>query len=118
LINIIFVLLHYAGQAASTETTVHPANYGKNHGIPVAAPSKGHHHSMPVINTHGKTHGPPVVVPAKRKHHHAPANGEGMLPVPDSLHTCHYEPSTDNKATHEVMSRRTWYFSLKVSHRS
>ncbi|RCV27003.1 hypothetical protein SETIT_5G290900v2 [Setaria italica] len=64
--------------AVSTETAVHPANHGKNHGIPVAAPSKGgHHHSMPVNNTHGKTHGPPVVAPAKRKHHHAPANGEG-----------------------------------------
>ncbi|PAN28912.1 hypothetical protein PAHAL_5G186000 [Panicum hallii] len=63
------------GPAASPETAVHPANHGKDHGVPVAVPSKGiHHHSMPVNKTHGKTHGPPVVAPAKRKHPHSPAN--------------------------------------------
>ncbi|OEL23898.1 Receptor-like serine/threonine-protein kinase ALE2 [Dichanthelium oligosanthes] len=61
--------------AAFLETAVHPANHGKDHGVPVAAPSKGsHHHSVPVNKTHAKTHGPPVVAPPKRKHHHAPAN--------------------------------------------
>jgi hypothetical protein len=63
------------GPAASPETAVHPANHGKDHGVPVAVPSKGiHHHSMPVNKTQGKTHGPPVVAPAKRKHPHSPAN--------------------------------------------
>ncbi|CAO2178548.1 unnamed protein product [Urochloa humidicola] len=56
--------------AASPET-VHPANHGKDHEVPVAVPSKGsHRHSMRV----NKTHGPPVVEPAKRKHHHSSAN--------------------------------------------
>ncbi|KAG2591165.1 receptor-like serine/threonine-protein kinase ALE2 isoform X2 [Panicum virgatum] len=63
------------GPAASPETAVHPANHGKDHGVPVAVPSQGiHHHSMPVNKTHGKTYRPPVVAPAKRKHPHSPAN--------------------------------------------
>ncbi|XP_062206653.1 receptor-like serine/threonine-protein kinase ALE2 isoform X4 [Phragmites australis] len=61
--------------AASPETAVHPANHGKDHGVPVAAPSKGiHHDSIPVNNTHGKTHGAPVVAPPRRRHHQLPAN--------------------------------------------
>ncbi|KAL6839826.1 hypothetical protein ACP4OV_029636 [Aristida adscensionis] len=61
--------------AASPEAAVRPANHGKDHGVPVAAPSKGRHrHSLPVNNTSGKTHGTPVVPPQKRRHHHPPAN--------------------------------------------
>ncbi|XP_062219179.1 receptor-like serine/threonine-protein kinase ALE2 isoform X3 [Phragmites australis] len=61
--------------ASSPETAVHPANHGKDHGVPVAAPSKGsHHHSMLVNNTHRKTHEAPVVAPSKKRHHHSPAN--------------------------------------------
>ncbi|KQK09429.1 receptor-like serine/threonine-protein kinase ALE2 isoform X3 [Brachypodium distachyon] len=57
------------GAAASSATTLHPANHGKANGIPVAAPSKGRHrHSVPV-NTHRMNHGAPVVAPPKGRHH-------------------------------------------------
>ncbi|KAJ1285063.1 hypothetical protein BS78_03G252200 [Paspalum vaginatum] len=71
---------------ASLETAVHPAKHGKDHGAPLAAPSRGNQqHSMPVNNIHGKTHGPSVSAPAKRRHHHSSANntyvkGPGVSP--------------------------------------
>ncbi|CAL4947839.1 unnamed protein product [Urochloa decumbens] len=62
--------LERVGPAASPQT-VHPANHGKDHEVPVAVPSKrSHRHSM-LVN---KTRGPPVVAPAKRKHHHSSTN--------------------------------------------
>ena len=84
MINILFILLHCAGPAASPETSVHPAKHGKDHGAPVTAPSNvSHQNSMPANNIHGKTHGPPVVAPVKRRHRHLPANNsyvKGILP--------------------------------------
>jgi hypothetical protein len=84
MINILSILLHCAGPAASPETSVHPAKHGKDHEAPVTAPSNvSHHHSVHANNTHGKTHGPPVVAPVKRRHHHLPANNsyvKGILP--------------------------------------
>ncbi|KAL6614643.1 hypothetical protein ACP70R_036913 [Stipagrostis hirtigluma subsp. patula] len=66
---------HTKGLAASPETAVHPANHGKDHGVPVTAHSRGsHRHSMLVNGTHGKTNEAPVATPPKRKHHHSPAN--------------------------------------------
>uniref|UniRef100_A0A0A9D0P5 Protein kinase domain-containing protein n=1 Tax=Arundo donax TaxID=35708 RepID=A0A0A9D0P5_ARUDO len=63
--------------ASSPETVIHPANHGKDHGVPVAAPSEGsRRHSVTVNNTYGA----PVVAAPKRRHHHSPENRSAVSP--------------------------------------